>query len=250
MNSEVIAIIMASYNGDPFYKKSIDSVLNQSYKKFVLFIIDDGSSKKTKDLLTKISNKDKRIHLYFKENGGPFSARNYGLNKAKNFRFIAFIDQDDYWFPAKLEKQIFQHLAICIPLSFTKLRKFKTIDDQEVLSKEMPLKNMVDVDDISAYNPIALSTVMIDKKVVKNMYFINSLSSDYYMWTYIIKNYGPAFLIDEDLCRYRLHHNNLSGNKFKAVLRYLLYQFRHNKFNGFKIIRNFLIYAYVGIRGR
>ena len=91
----MISIIMPVYNTpEKYLKECIDSILAQTYKEFEILIINDGSSDKTCNILSKISKKDLRINVFSKENGGVSSARNLGLEKAKG-EYIAFVDADD-----------------------------------------------------------------------------------------------------------------------------------------------------------
>lgn len=89
------SIIMPAFNCEKFIKKSIESVVNQSYQDWELIIINDGSTDDTFDICKKYAE-DKRIKIYTIENSGPSSARNYGLNKSSG-EFVLFIDSDDFF---------------------------------------------------------------------------------------------------------------------------------------------------------
>ena len=89
-----ISIIIPLYNKEKFIKKTIESVLNQSFNNFELIVINDGSTDKGLSLVKDI--KDKRIRTYTIKNSGVSRARNYGINKAK-YDLIAFLDGDDLW---------------------------------------------------------------------------------------------------------------------------------------------------------
>lgn len=88
-----VSIIMPVYNKEAYVKKSIQSVINQSFKAWELIIIDDGS--KDNSLSICKSFKDDRIRVISVENGGASKARNLGLDCAKG-EYITFIDSDDY----------------------------------------------------------------------------------------------------------------------------------------------------------
>ena len=104
MTQIFFSIIVPTYNREAFLDKAINSVLNQSYENFELIIADDGSSDKTKQLVSSFS--DKRVH-YIKNdlNKGVAYARNIGLEKATG-NYIAFLDSDDWWLNNKLEKAV------------------------------------------------------------------------------------------------------------------------------------------------
>lgn len=101
MDNPLVSVILPLYNGQRFIISSIKSVLNQSYRSLELLVVDDGSSDNSTDLVPN----DPRIRLFHRENFGVAASRNFGISQAKG-TYLAFIDQDDYWYPDKLELQI------------------------------------------------------------------------------------------------------------------------------------------------
>ena len=90
--SLVLSIIIPLYNKQGSIKSTIESILSQEYNDFEIVVVDDGSTDKSVQVVKSIS--DDRIHLYQKENGGPASARNYGVKMAKG-KWVLFLDSDD-----------------------------------------------------------------------------------------------------------------------------------------------------------
>jgi glycosyltransferase involved in cell wall biosynthesis len=101
----LVSIVVPVYNGEKYLKKTIASILEQSYSNFELLLINDGSRDSSAKLIDALVAADKRIKGFSKENGGVANARNYGVSLAKG-KLIAFCDQDDLWLPDKLEKQL------------------------------------------------------------------------------------------------------------------------------------------------
>lgn len=103
-NEGLVSIIMPSYNTAPYIKMAIQSVLDQTYEKWELIIVDDCSTDNTDEVLSEV--RDERIR-YFKNktNSGAAVSRNRALREATG-QWIAFLDSDDMWMPEKLEKQI------------------------------------------------------------------------------------------------------------------------------------------------
>ena len=101
---EKVSIIIPTYNRSAKLKKSIESILQQSYENFELLIVDDASTDDTQAMVTAIS--DERIR-YIRQavNKGASAARNEGVRQA-DYSVIAFQDSDDIWKPEKLEKQM------------------------------------------------------------------------------------------------------------------------------------------------
>lgn len=99
-----ISVIIPCYRTDlRTLEKCINSVITQTYTNFEILIIDDGSGKEYCRIYQSILQKDKRIRIFFKENGGVSSARNYGLKNAKG-KYITFVDSDDCLVPCFFEE--------------------------------------------------------------------------------------------------------------------------------------------------
>ena len=90
------SIIVPVYNSEKYLSQCIESVLSQSYSNFELILVDDSSTDSSFEICQLFANKDARINVIHKENGGTSSARNVGLNNAKG-DYILFMDNDDYW---------------------------------------------------------------------------------------------------------------------------------------------------------
>jgi len=101
-----VAIIMPYYNDEANLLKSVSAITGQSFLNWTLFIIDDGSEDRQKAV--KILASHPKITIIEKENGGPSSARNMGLNKVTSgdFTHIAFCDSDDIWDKDYMMKQL------------------------------------------------------------------------------------------------------------------------------------------------
>ncbi len=88
-------IIIPMYNVEQYIGKCIDSLLSQSMKDFELIVVDDGSSDKSADIVNGYAEKDSRVLLLKKENGGQSTARNFGFRHSKG-EYVIFIDSDDF----------------------------------------------------------------------------------------------------------------------------------------------------------
>ncbi len=98
----MISVIIPAYNSADTIRACIESALNQTLKSFEIVIVDDGSNDETAIISKKFRGE---VRYFYKENGGPASARNFGIRMSRS-EYIAFLDSDDVWFPAKLEKQM------------------------------------------------------------------------------------------------------------------------------------------------
>lgn len=90
-----VSIIVPVYNAENYLHKCIDSLLNQNYTDFELILVNDGSKDNSGKICDEYAEKDNRIKVIHKENGGVSSARNRGLDEACG-KYIMFCDSDDY----------------------------------------------------------------------------------------------------------------------------------------------------------
>lgn len=95
MNIPTISAIIPVYNTGKYIEKCICSILSQSFTDFELILIDDGSTDGSGEICDQYAQKDNRIIVIHKKNGGVSSARNVGLDNAHG-KWIIFIDSDDY----------------------------------------------------------------------------------------------------------------------------------------------------------
>lgn len=102
-NKPLVSVVIPLFNKGTVIKKSIDSVLSQTYHNFEIVVVDDGSTDHSVDAVRQYE--DSRISIYLKSNGGPSSARNYGIKKSKG-NWILFLDADDVLLPDALEKLV------------------------------------------------------------------------------------------------------------------------------------------------
>lgn len=103
----LITVVIPTFNRADQVKRSIQSVINQTFTDFELLVMDDGSTDHTQEIVSAF--KDSRIHYETAENsGGPATPRNRGI-KLSRTEYIAFLDSDDWWLPEKLEES-YKHL--------------------------------------------------------------------------------------------------------------------------------------------
>ena len=98
-----ISVIIPVYNIEKYLPECLDSLLNQTFRDFEIICVNDGSKDDSLKILETYAQKDSRIRVITKENGGSGSARNRGLAEAQG-EYIQFVDGDDYFEPQMLEK--------------------------------------------------------------------------------------------------------------------------------------------------
>jgi glycosyltransferase involved in cell wall biosynthesis len=100
----LIDVIIPTYNRSLVMHRAITSVLNQTYKDYIIHIVDDGSTDETQLELEKYKDYP-NIKIYHQPNSGVSSARNLAA-KSSSADWLSFLDSDDEWLPNKLEVQV------------------------------------------------------------------------------------------------------------------------------------------------
>ena len=94
-NLKLISVIVPVYNVELYLERCSDSIIGQTYKNLEIILVDDGSTDKSGKICDIYENKDSRVRVLHKCNGGLSSARNKGLELATG-EYIGFVDSDDY----------------------------------------------------------------------------------------------------------------------------------------------------------
>lgn len=217
MNDPLVSVITPVYNAEFFLQKTIDSVLNQTYKNFEFLLIDDCSTDRSPLIIQNIAQKDPRIqYIKLYENSGAAVARNTGLENA-NGRYIAFVDSDDIWYPEKLSKQLAFMEQAKVGFTYTKYERI-TEEGEIINAPDFPKR--LNYSGLLKNTAIACSTVVIDREIIGDFRMpLVRKGQDTATWLKILKEHEYAYLVDEVLNQYRSREGSLSSDKFSALKR-------------------------------
>lgn len=216
----LVSVVIPTYNRADLIKETIYSVLEQTYDKFEIIVVDDGSSDNTKEVVRDI--KDERIKYFYQENKGlPAAARNAGLRQSKG-EFIAFLDSDDLWKPDKLQKQLnafkkYPQLLLVATNGdfFPKFQVYHHINKNKWLSFEVLLK----------MNWIANSSILMKSQNISLFGYLDENPAlraieDWDYWLRLSKSKkSSVLLLKERLFKYRVHETNTSGLTDETIIR-------------------------------
>ena len=154
-----VSIIVPCYNLAQYLDEALQSIYNQTYTDWECIIVDDGSSDNTKEITQNWESKDSRFVYLYKENGGVSSARNLGIEKAKN-EFILTLDADDKYELSFLEK------AMKVVLSDEKLGIVSSWGQFFVEDKQLQIfkSNAKSINDFLYYNGVNMGSSLFRKK--------------------------------------------------------------------------------------
>lgn len=168
----MISVVVPVYKVEKYLDKCVQSILAQTYENFELILVDDGSPDNCPQMCDEYANRDKRVRVIHKENGGLSDARNTGVSIAEG-DYVTFIDSDDY-----VNSKYLQILYDCLmqynaTMSAVNLEMFyenkpfkqpKVIDDNYVISGEVALCNMLYQKDLDTHAWALLLPIEIVKK--------------------------------------------------------------------------------------
>jgi glycosyltransferase involved in cell wall biosynthesis len=230
MKTSSVTVIIPAYKAARTIGRAIDSILAQTVQPEEILVVDDGSPEEIRPALARYGG---QVTLIRKANGGAASARNLGIDRARG-QFIAFLDADDYWEPAKLECQLAifdRHPEVALvsgnayeeppgqprsipPIAFPNLyEKVLRASGEAVLA---------------AATQIWTGTMIVRRSALGDLRFVSGLepAEDRDLWARIVARH-PCYLLLEPLATAVLEPNSLSrsnvdvdcGNMLRVVRR-------------------------------
>ncbi len=230
----LVSIVMPCYNGEKFIRETIESVKLQTYSKWELLVIDDGSSDSSVDIVKSYAKDDSRIILISQKNGGSAVARNNGIKHAKG-QYIALLDSDDLWLPKFLSSQIKfmkEKNAVCVCSTYGRIDE----ESHDIL-KPVQSKSLITSKDMEAIDYIGCLAGLYDRAKYGKIYLheeLKSLLDDYAYWIDIVNLEGVAYGNPELLAKYRLRNNSLTSKKSKLIKVHYRFYRKYRKFGPVK----------------
>ena len=245
---DLISIIIPYYKKKKFFRKTITSVINQSYKNFeVILIYDDVNKLDLKFInfyLKKIKNK--KI-ITNKKNLGVGMSRNIGIKNSKG-KFIAFLDSDDVWHKNKLKKQINFMKKNKTDFSFS---DYLIINKNEKVLKKIKAPKKITFNNLSYACDIGLSSVMIKSKLLKiNKFSKLKTKEDYLLWLTLSKKNVKMLGINKTLMFWRKTQNSLSSSTIQKVKDAFIVYNKYMEFNPLKSIYLVFILSFNALKKR
>ncbi|MFI5324415.1 MAG: glycosyltransferase family 2 protein, partial [Thermodesulfobacteriota bacterium] len=206
-----VSVIIPTHNRANLLKKSVTSVLSQSYRDFELLVIDDCSTDNTSEVMANIT--DKRVS-YKKNtsNEGIPTTRNIALSYT-NGKYIAFLDDDDEWMPDKLEKQlnIMENSSTSLGCVYTGRNLIYT-DDKSLNQTIVPQYRKKILKELLLDNFINTSTTLLRAACFEKVGMFDEsipFAEDYDMWIRIAQDY-EFDVVMSPLINWRIHRNSIS----------------------------------------
>jgi teichuronic acid biosynthesis glycosyltransferase TuaG len=213
-----VSIVMPSHQTASWIGEAIASVRAQTFRDWELLIVDDASTDNSLEEIAKAAGDDLggRIKLEISAHRlGPAEARNRSIRAARA-RYIAFLDSDDRWRPAKLERQLRFMEKNKAALAFASYALMN--EDGKALGIRAIAPPSVSYRSLLSCNVIGCLTACYDTQQVGKMVMPDiARRQDHGLWLSIVKTGVQAHGQDEVLADYRVRGVSVSSNKLQAA---------------------------------
>lgn len=221
-----VTVIVPAYNAGATLARTLQSVQDQTFRDFEAFVIDDGSTDATAAIAEAFASKDPRFTLIRQPNAGVAAARNNGLARASG-QYVSWLDADDIWHPAKLERQIRVFERSPTPLSFV-YTGYRLIDCGDRIIPNF--RTLADVSGDTVCRQIAtnffsnVSSIMVPVYLARRFGGHDSRLREWgiqgaedLLLQLRLASVGAAGCCAEALVGYRMHHENMSLDNARAA---------------------------------
>ena len=218
----MIAILMATFNGEKFLSEQIDSIIKQTYHDWSLFIRDDGSSDNTLDIINTYIKGNHNIHLIqddYSKKGAKWNFMH--LLELIDADYYMFCDQDDVWHPNKVSRELSEiqkiekpgvPALVCSDLCIVD-QFLQTIDESFWRYMKLRPSLLVQKRYAISCNLFTGCTMMFNNKAkeISLPFTEYMMLHDYWVGLNVIAHDGAIGAIPEQLILYRQHQNNVCG---------------------------------------
>ena len=208
----MISLIVPVYNVEDYLDRCVQSIINQTYDNLEIILVDDGSTDTSSEICDNWKERDNRIVVIHKKNGGLSDARNTGLKTAKG-EYIGFIDSDDF-----INKDMYRVLINTILQSKADIAECRWIPFED--KTDLLDKRKTEYGDIVVFSAEeALKELILERKLKQTV--VNKIYS-----RHIINTFFPIEKINED--EYWTYHVFGSSKRIAFVDTVLYYYYQRN----------------------
>lgn len=212
----LVSIVVPIYNVEQYLNKCINSIVNQTYKKLEIILIDDGSLDSCPRICDEWKGKDERIKVVHKKNGGLSDARNIGIN-ISNGKYIFFVDSDD-WIEKNTVEIMLETLEknnadICCAGIFCEYPDKTIINNVEHLNGDSELfyKKLYD----NTKYPVSAWNKLYKKELWNKLSFpVGKLCEDAFTTYQLIDKAHKIIQIETPLYHYNIRANSIMTTEF------------------------------------
>ena len=247
----MVTVIIPTYNRAHTIKRSIRSVLAQTYSDIEVIVVDDCSTDNTKDIVESIE--DLRLkYVRLNKKSGACVARNTGIELAEG-EYIAFQDSDDEWIQNKLNSQIAAISKNNADVCFCQIRRYLTDGKKYYVFPRQPqINGFLPYRMLYEYSKVTTQTILCKKEVAKKYKFDPEVKKGQdYDWTLQAGKECSFYFLAEPLVNQYLQPNSITFNKnsyqvMRDMNEYFYQKYSHlyseDKYMEFSMLKNLAYY--------
>lgn len=211
------SVLTPVYNVEKYIVECIESVINQTYSDFEFILVDDGSPDKSPQICDEYAQKDSRIKVIHKENGGLISARRAAIAAASG-EYCVFLDSDDYLDRVALEvinKKIEETSCDCVCYGFNRVNDQGSVlwrsndTEEKIVNEKGELYKIIFTN--HAFNSLGRKAVRRELLSADfSKYYHVSMGEDLLQSIEILKNSKSVAFITENLYNYRINLSSIT----------------------------------------
>ena len=234
-----VDVLIATYNGEKYIARQLESVLEQSYTKFKIYICDDCSTDGTVKIISDYAAKysDKISYIVNSKNSGSPRATFFKLINRSTADYIFTADQDDIWLKDKIKitleafnKEAFnKEVPILVHTDLTVIDEHENIINQSMIKAQGIDVTKTDLNYLLVQNVVTGCSMAFNKALLNILKEPSSLNVHDWWIATLASIYGEIRFIDKPTLLYRQHDNNVCGSKDMKDGQYLLSRFKDNK---------------------
>lgn len=217
-----VCILLSSYNGADYLAEQLDSLISQTYPDIAIIVRDDGSTDSSPQILREYAAEYPHIHVEFGQNIGISGSFMALLSQAhEHCQYFAFCDQDDVWYPDKLERAVLKHTNASPgepAIYFSRLeyvgRNLDHLKYSRLPRRRFSFRNAL------VENNASGCTIVLNRSaremIVSHMPSPHCIMHDW--WCYLVVSaFGEAIYDEQPTIKYRLHGSNDTGAAISSM---------------------------------
>lgn len=232
MKQKKVSILMSTYNGENYIAEQLDSLINQKYKNIEIYIRDDGSTDKTKEIIKEYMQKVKNIHLIEGINIGFMNSFFELLKISNDFDYYAYCDQDDVWMEDKIER------AVKFLEGTDKDKPVLYFSNSDYYDSDMNFLGTAEVNKVynfrnSLVECVTQGMTMVINETTRKFIVQNKAENVLFhdWWTYMIcSGFGQIVYDNKSLVKYRRHNKSVTSEG-KNIIQLLIWRINNFLFS-------------------
>lgn len=218
---ELVSVIVPVYNAEVYLRKCIESIINQTYEKLEVILVDDGSTDNSGKICDEYSLKDNRIRVIHKSNKGLSDTRNKGIEIAQG-EYLSFVDSDDY-----IDRDMIRYIVenmeqnkCDIGICGWFLEREKDISICKFECSKMIINSEKCIEYLLSNNSFDnfMCNKIFKKKLFKNIRFpVGKKLEDLSVLYKIISEAESIYIESKPLYYYVLHDNSITSNLYNQI---------------------------------